>query len=160
MPIHSITTIIIAFSLFKDYGKIDLENQYSGYNYNKLYQKYPLTILLLGISLGLLSGVLGVGGGFFIVPTFLTVFKARMKTATATSLAIVSIVLVASLLYKLLYHELHESLELPFIIIFVANGLLGNCIGMFISESISENYSKVICGICMIILGVIKILFW
>ena len=47
-------------------------------------------IALLGITIGLISGFVGAGGGFLIVPTLLFFVKTPMKMAVGTSLFIVS----------------------------------------------------------------------
>ncbi|MBW8364078.1 MAG: sulfite exporter TauE/SafE family protein [Rhizobium sp.] len=47
-------------------------------------------IALAGISVGLLTGVVGVGGGFLIVPTLVLLSGIPIKQAVATSLAIVA----------------------------------------------------------------------
>ena len=47
-------------------------------------------IILLGIFIGLISGFVGAGGGFLIVPTLLIFAKIPMKIAVGTSLFIVS----------------------------------------------------------------------
>lgn len=47
-------------------------------------------IALAGVSVGLLTGVVGVGGGFLIVPALVLLSGVPMKRAVATSLAIVA----------------------------------------------------------------------
>lgn len=47
-------------------------------------------IALAGVTVGLLTGVVGVGGGFLIVPTLVLLSGVPMKQAVATSLAIVA----------------------------------------------------------------------
>ena len=48
-----------------------------------------LAIILLGISAGVLSGLLGIGGGTILVPLFIYVMKMDVHTATGTSLAVI-----------------------------------------------------------------------
>jgi uncharacterized membrane protein YfcA len=47
-------------------------------------------IALHGIGVGLLTGLVGVGGGFLIVPALVLLSGIPMKTAVGTSLAIVA----------------------------------------------------------------------
>lgn len=49
-----------------------------------------LRLLPLGLGVGLLTGVLGVGGGFLIVPALTLVAGLDMKRATGTSLAVIA----------------------------------------------------------------------
>jgi uncharacterized membrane protein YfcA len=50
---------------------------------------YYLFVGLTGIATGLLSGLLGVGGGVVMVPIFIYLFKTDVHTAIGTSLAII-----------------------------------------------------------------------
>lgn len=45
----------------------------------------------LGASIGFLAGLLGVGGGFLMVPAFIHWFKMPTKTALGTSLAVIAL---------------------------------------------------------------------
>ncbi len=54
----------------------------------------PMTIVAIGVVAGLLSGLLGVGGGILLVPAFSEVLGLRLKSAIATSLACVGILAV------------------------------------------------------------------
>ncbi|MFH0922313.1 MAG: sulfite exporter TauE/SafE family protein [Fibrobacterota bacterium] len=45
--------------------------------------------VMSGISIGLISGLVGVGGGFILIPLMLHVLKVPLRTAVGTSLAIV-----------------------------------------------------------------------
>jgi uncharacterized membrane protein YfcA len=49
-------------------------------------------LFAVGIGTGLLSGLLGVGGGFLIVPALVLVTRMSVYQAVATSLAIISVV--------------------------------------------------------------------
>lgn len=51
----------------------------------------PPVLVAVGITAGLLSGLLGVGGGIAMVPGFTEVARMPLKTAIATSLACVGI---------------------------------------------------------------------
>lgn len=50
---------------------------------------YPL-ILLEGVLVGLLTGLVGAGGGFLIIPALVTLSKLPMKKAVGTSLLIIA----------------------------------------------------------------------
>lgn len=57
-------------------------------------------VLAIGLVAGLLSGLLGVGGGLIIVPGLVLAVAVAQRTATATSLAaVVPIALTGALLF-------------------------------------------------------------
>ncbi|MNQ45424.1 Sulfite exporter TauE/SafE [compost metagenome] len=49
-------------------------------------------LVAIGVGVGLLSGVMGVGGGFLIVPALLWLTPLSMLAATATSMAVIALV--------------------------------------------------------------------
>ncbi|MEO6121129.1 MAG: sulfite exporter TauE/SafE family protein [Acidimicrobiales bacterium] len=55
-------------------------------------------VILIGATAGLLSGLLGVGGGIVMVPAFSEVLGLRLKSAIATSLACVGLLAVPATL--------------------------------------------------------------
>ncbi|MDG9928856.1 MULTISPECIES: sulfite exporter TauE/SafE family protein [unclassified Pseudomonas] len=51
-----------------------------------------LPLLAIGLGVGVLSGLMGVGGGFLVVPALLWFTPLSVLAATATSLAVVAVV--------------------------------------------------------------------
>ncbi len=51
----------------------------------------PVAPIIQGLGLGVLTGLLGVGGGFLIVPTLVLLAGLPMQTAVGTSLAIIAL---------------------------------------------------------------------
>ncbi len=59
-----------------------------------------LMVLLAATAVGLLTGFLGVGGGFLIVPALLLVLGLPMRQAAGTSLVVITITSVAALVVR------------------------------------------------------------
>jgi uncharacterized membrane protein YfcA len=51
----------------------------------------------LGIVAGFFSGLLGIGGGFLMVPAYIRFFRMPIKVALGTSLAVISLIVVPNL---------------------------------------------------------------
>ena len=62
-----------------------------GPNEEKIRHEKVLPLMLFGLCIGVITGLLGAGGGFLIIPTLVLFLKLRMKTAVGTSLFIVAI---------------------------------------------------------------------
>lgn len=77
--------------------------------------------LAAGAGVGLLTGILGVGGGFLIVPALVMFVGLPMKQAVGTSL----LVITATSLAGLLGHLNGEPLDVALLVIFGAAGLIG-----------------------------------
>lgn len=50
----------------------------------------PLRCLLAGLGVGILTGFIGVGGGFLLMPTLVRFARLPLRMATGTSLAVIS----------------------------------------------------------------------
>ncbi|MGH2812240.1 MAG: sulfite exporter TauE/SafE family protein [Actinomycetota bacterium] len=57
----------------------------------------PAGLLAVGAAAGFFSGLLGIGGGFLMVPGFIRLFGLPVKTALGTSLAVITITALPNL---------------------------------------------------------------
>ncbi len=87
-------------------------------------------VLISGAGVGLLTGLLGVGGGFLIVPALVLLVGVPMQQAVGTSL----IVIAMNSLAGLLGHLGGASLDLTLILTFVLAGLVGTLAGARLVE--------------------------
>ncbi|MED5608005.1 MULTISPECIES: sulfite exporter TauE/SafE family protein [Pseudomonas] len=78
-------------------------------------------LLGLGLAVGLLSGLMGVGGGFLIVPGLLWFTPLSMLAATATSMAVIALVSGGGFLLYLS----HAQPPMPLLAALAAGGALG-----------------------------------
>lgn len=77
--------------------------------------------LAAGAGVGLLTGILGVGGGFLIVPALVMFVGLPMKQAVGTSLMVIA----ATSLAGLLGHLNGEPLDVALMVIFGTAGIMG-----------------------------------
>jgi len=151
MIVFAIVMIFASFRMIKPLKKkIILENEKLNY----------FTIILLGIIIGLLSGFVGAGGGFLIVPTLLFFAKTPMKMAIGTSLFIVSFQSLIGFTGDIMSNQI---LDWELIGFFTLASIFGIFIGSFISKKVEENKLKIGFGWFVLSMGVyiiIKELFW
>lgn len=83
---------------------------------SKLFWTAPCTkrLMITGSLAGFLSGLLGVGGGFVIVPSLRKVSNFDMQTIIATSLMAIAIVSVVSISIYLLHSNILWQIAIPF----------------------------------------------
>ena len=75
---------------------------------NQRHLNYPL-IIFLGALEGSVTGLVGVGGGFLIIPALVILAKLPMKKAIATSLVIISIKSLVGFTGDLMYTSVDWS---------------------------------------------------
>ena len=151
MLVFAIVMIFASFRMIKPLKeKIILENDKLNY----------FTIILLGIIIGLISGFVGAGGGFLIVPTLLFFAKTPMKMAIGTSLFIVSLQSLIGFTGDIMSSQI---LDWELIGFFTMASIFGIFIGSFVSKNVDEKKLKISFGWFVLSMGVyiiIKELFW
>ncbi|HMR91761.1 MAG TPA: sulfite exporter TauE/SafE family protein [Chitinophagaceae bacterium] len=119
----------------------------------------PLPLLLLGLGIGVVTGLLGAGGGFLIIPSLVLFLKLHMKTAVGTSLFIVAINSLFGFLFSLKQFEYNWAILLSFTALAIAGIFIGSKLG----EKITSASLKKGFGWFVLIMGlyiIIKELFF
>jgi uncharacterized protein len=80
--------------------------------------------VLTGLAVGFLTGLLGVGGGFLLVPALIIALGLRTASAVATSLVIIVVNSVAGLLPYLLAGRAAGAMDWSLIATFTASAIL------------------------------------
>ncbi len=84
-----------------------------------------LEVLLAGSGIGLLTGFLGVGGGFVIVPVLVVLLGYAMPTAVGTSLLVIALNSGVALLARLGHGSIAWHVVVPFTLAAVLGSLGG-----------------------------------
>lgn len=99
---------------------------------------YPL-ILLEGLIVGAVTGIIGAGGGFLIIPALVILANVKMKVAIGTSLIIIAF---KSLLGFFLGDAITMEIDWQFLAIFTGLSLVGIFIGSYLSNFIDGKKLK------------------
>ena len=96
---------------------------------------YPL-IVIVGILIGSITGLVGAGGGFLIIPALVLFANIDIKTAIGTSLTIVTLKsLIGFLLGDALVVNIDWGFLLPFTCLAIFGVFIGNYIGSYFDNS-------------------------
>lgn len=99
------------------------------------FRQRPATVLIIGFMVGGMTGLLGAGGGFLIIPALANVLRLPMKTAVGTSLLVIAINSFWGLSTDLLNgHEMKWSLLIPASLVSIAGMHLGALSAKKLSE--------------------------
>ncbi len=105
-----------------------LGSQYDDQSLNRVVKyevtRTPLTVFI-GYFAGIVSGLLGVGGGIINVPTMNLVSKVPVKVASATSNFMIGVTAAASASVYLLRGDVNPLLAAPLIVGVAGGALLG-----------------------------------
>jgi uncharacterized membrane protein YfcA len=111
------------------------------------------TIILIGIGFttGILTGLVGAGGGFIIVPSLVLLLRFNIKQATAASLFIIATNASFGLLSN--FKQL-DQLNWTILIIFTGITLIGLMIGFQLKTKLKPEKLKVIFGYFLGAIGI------
>jgi uncharacterized membrane protein YfcA len=136
--------LMIAASVSMIRGRKDAEESTEEQKFN-----YPL-ILGEGIIVGVLTGLVGAGGGFLIIPALVVLSKLPMKQAVGTSLVIIA----AKSLIGFLGDVANREIDWTFLLSFTAIAVVGIFVGSALSNKISGAKLKPAFGWFVLIMGV------
>jgi uncharacterized membrane protein YfcA len=109
-----------------------------------------LAALLIGLGAGILSGLVGVGGGIVMVPALVFFMSYTQHQAQGTSLAVLTlpVVIAASIYYYHQCQKLGTPIDLRVVgliaVGFVAGGYVGSKIALTISPESLKKFFAVI----------------
>jgi len=106
----------------------------------------------LGLAVGILSGLLGIGGGILMVPALTLLWGMKMHIAIGTSLAVM---IPSALAGVLRHHFSYGNVDFVVAILVAIGAIVGSfCIGAPLAEVLPSSVLKRIFGAAMIVLGV------
>lgn len=118
-----------------------------GESYHFHYDRRMLILLALqGIGVGLLTGIIGVGGGFLIVPALVLVAGLPMRLAIGTSLLVITMNALSGFVGYLGHVEIDWNL----VAWFTAVAAVGSIVGTIISKRIPQRRLRQVFGYMMI----------
>lgn len=143
MLLFSVLMIVASYSMIK---KDRQKNEEALKNQSLHY----LQIILQGIFIGVVTGLIGAGGGFLIIPALVNLLRLPMKTAVGTSLVIISINSLMGFLFSLP----HTSVQWRFLLSIATIAIIGILIGSYFSTKIKANRLKPAFGWFVLVMGI------
>lgn len=117
-------------------------------------QRAMYKIMLDGFIVGAVTGLVGVGGGFLIIPALVLLGGLSMRLAVGTSLVIIAVKSFAGFFgYLPVLKELNLTLDWQVIALFSIIGVIGGWLGHKISSKVNQEQLKKGFAIFLILMG-------
>ncbi|NEV93719.1 sulfite exporter TauE/SafE family protein [Psychroflexus sp. YR1-1] len=143
MLFFALIMVLASYSMIKD-EKEELEEAEVEVKYN-----YPL-IIVEGIVVGFLTGIVGAGGGFLIIPALVLLAKLPMKKAVATSLLIIAV----KSLIGFLGDVQNLDIQWEFLGMFTGLSVIGIFVGIWLNKYIDGGKLKKVFGWFVLLMGI------
>jgi uncharacterized membrane protein YfcA len=110
----------------------------------------PWMLVFYGVLIGLVTGFLGAGGGFLLIPALVIIMKLPMKEAIGTSLLIIALNSLIGFLGDIGRHEI----DWKFITIISAIAIAGIFIGGYFNQKVNSEKLKKGFGWFVLVMGI------
>jgi len=143
MVFFAIIMLLAALSMIRSKPK-------NGVNADEKVQYNYQMIVTEGLVVGLLTGIVGAGGGFLIIPALVLLAKLPMKKAVATSLLIIAIKSLIGFIGDI------ETMDIDwaFLLSFTALSVIGIFIGIWLNRFIDDEKLKKYFGYFVLLMGI------
>ncbi len=109
----------------------------------------PLAPLLLGIAVGVLTVIMGIGGGFILVPALIFLLGMSASTVVGTSLFQIIFVTAAT---TLLHAVQSQTVDIVLAILLLSGGVLGAQFGVRVAQKVSPERLRLL--LALLVVGV------
>jgi len=112
-------------------------------------------IMLSGLGVGVIVGMVGVGGGFLIVPSLVILGKLMMRPAVGTSLVIIMLASFTGFIRNLMsLPKLGLHVDWGIMALFILVGAVGSFAGHQIARRLPQALLRQIFGVFLVLMGV------
>ena len=148
MLFFALIMLLAGLSMIRKKKSSEDDKEPTGIIYN-----YPM-IVVEGATIGTITGIVGAGGGFLIIPALVLLARLPMKMAIGTSLLIIAVKSLAGFLGDLS----NQSIDWVFLLSFTGLAIIGIFIGTYSSRFIDNQKLKKGFGWFVLIMSVYIIL--
>jgi hypothetical protein len=120
-----------------------------------------ITIIIVGVAAGMLSGLVGIGGGIILVPAVVYFLNYTQHQAQGTSLGVLTlpVVLVAFLNYYQECKKMGQPIEWQVVLLLAGGFIIGGYFGSHLALRINQSLLKKIFA-AILFYTAIKMLGW
>lgn len=144
MAFFALIMLLAAVSMIRS-GAKKIEEETLALKFN-----YPL-ILIEGAVVGVLTGIVGAGGGFLIIPALVLLARLPIKMAIGTSLLIIAAKSLIGFTGDL---AAGVQIDWVFLMIFTALSVVGIFIGIYLTKFIAAGKLKTVFGYFVLLMAV------
>jgi hypothetical protein len=147
LALFGVVMLVAAFFMFREGGPA---KDALGTEKGSLARTYLLLLFALGGAVGILTGLVGVGGGFLIVPALVLLAKVPMKEAVGTSLLVIALNSFAGFAGYLG----EVSFQWGLMVLFAALAVAGSFAGTYLVRFVPQGALKRSFAVFLIIMAV------
>jgi len=147
LAIFALVMLLASYFMLKPNKNLESESD---------HERHMVKIGVEGLIVGIITGIVGVGGGFLIVPALVLLGGLSMRVAVASSLVIIAMKSFTGFAkyYSAIASDPTIHLDWQVIGMMIVIGGLGSYVGNKIANKVPQDKLKLIFGIFLIIMGI------
>ncbi|MBK5286148.1 MAG: sulfite exporter TauE/SafE family protein [Bacteroidia bacterium] len=145
MVLFAILMVIVSFNMIRN-------EKYKAPERKELAHINYVWLVTIGFVSGILTGIVGVGGGFIIIPALVLLAKIPVRMSVGTSLLIIAFNCLSGFAGELL--ERQDVMDYKFLLIFSALAVGGIFMGFSIALKKSPTQIKKLFGWFVLVMGI------
>lgn len=118
-------------------------------------RRFSWKIIAEGLAVGVLTGLVGVGGGFLIVPALVILVGLPMRIAVGTSLVVIAVNSLSGFVkYVDSLRDLNLSVDWWTVGVFIAIGIVGSMTGRYLGQRLNQTMLRRIFAMLLVVVSV------
>jgi uncharacterized membrane protein YfcA len=106
------------------------------------------------LGVGLVTGLVGVGGGFLIVPALVVIGKLPVRLAIGTSLSVIAMNSVVGFLKHLtILHSYGRNIDFFTVIAFFVVGVIGSLLGTVVNQRLNQRVLQTTFSVVLVLIS-------
>ena len=110
-----------------------------------------IPVAVMGFVIGLLGAVLGVGGGFILVPALIYMLRVPTQTSVGTSLVLMLVTMTAA---TVLHAEANRTVDAVLALVLMVGGTVGAQFGARAGQTLRAEHLRLLLGLLVLSVGV------
>ncbi len=137
------------------FNKFNRKRFFDNWPYKMHFPKSRLHVSALmpggiGFLAGVMSSIMGIGGGFFIVPAMIYILGMSTLLAAGTSLFQIIFIAASS---TIMHATMNNTVDLLLATILMIGGVIGAQIGVYFGRKIQANHARFILAVLVLVVG-------
>ncbi|HMO14605.1 MAG TPA: sulfite exporter TauE/SafE family protein [Pirellulaceae bacterium] len=146
--------LLAAWMMFRQASNKNSETPKSMENSEPAHQHPIWQVIVEGLAVGVLTGLVGVGGGFLIIPALVLLGGLPMRLAIGTSLIVIAAKSFAGFIkYQHVLADIGATLDWQTIGWFVALGIAGTFAGNYLGSFFNQRMLQKMFAVFLVVMG-------
>lgn len=153
----AILMLVAATAMLRNQGR--REDAAAARSCENAWRERPVMVILVGLGVGVLTGLFGVGGGFILVPAWTLAMGCPVQVSVGASLLVIVLNSAGALVAHAGFGSIDMSIAVPFTVAAVMGAIAGERVGERVAgPRLSRWFAYLVVGVALFVLAQVLVL--